>query len=186
VNRYFNYRHFPAVFHVNGWPLLQPERVAMNIRNNSLVLYKNGPARVAALGDKLEIELEDGRSLRVRPKDVALLHPGPLSGLRGLDAPAGEAEAACELLEGNGQPRCPIWLIWSMALTPRRPPGLLGGWCMKDCISRVRQSGLCHGRWPRWRGNRRERAAKAAEREAWNGFLARARAGRCAPEDAPI
>ncbi|HOW63624.1 MAG TPA: RNB domain-containing ribonuclease, partial [Candidatus Contendobacter sp.] len=34
----------------------------------------------------------------------------------------------------------------------------------------------------------RERAirqAKAAEREAWNGFLQRARAGRCAPEDAP-
>ena len=73
----------------------------MNIPQNSLVLYKNGPARVIALGDKLDIELEDGRSLRVRPKDVALLHPGPLNGWCGLNAPAGEAEAACELLEGN-------------------------------------------------------------------------------------
>jgi exoribonuclease-2 len=32
---------------------------------------------------------------------------------------------------------------------------------------------------------RTARQAKAAEREAWNGFLQRARAGRCAPEDAP-
>lgn len=28
------------------------------------------------------------------------------------------------------------------------------------------------------------RETKAAERDAWNGFLQRARAGRCAPEDA--
>ena len=38
----------------------------MNIPQNSLVLYKNGPARVAALGDKLDIELEDGRIARYR------------------------------------------------------------------------------------------------------------------------
>ncbi|MFZ1325356.1 MAG: hypothetical protein WAT67_04925 [Candidatus Contendobacter sp.] len=37
----------------------------MDIASNSLVLYKNGLARVAAIGDKLDIELEDGRSLRV-------------------------------------------------------------------------------------------------------------------------
>ena len=74
----------------------------MNIPQNSLVLYKNGPARVAALGDKLDIELEDGRSLRVRPKDVVLLHPGPLRSARELgDIPAGEVEAACELLDGG-------------------------------------------------------------------------------------
>ena len=75
----------------------------MNILQNSLVLYKNGPARVAALGDKLDIELEDGRSLRVRPKDVLLLHPGPLRSTRELvgDVPAGEIEAACELLDGG-------------------------------------------------------------------------------------
>ena len=99
----------------------------MNIPQNSLVLYKNGPARVAALGDKLDIELEDGRSLRVRPKDVLLLHPGPLKGLRELDAPAGEAEAACELLDG-GQTTLPelaelvygaytpatAWAVWRL------------------------------------------------------------------------
>ncbi|MCC9004346.1 MAG: hypothetical protein LM549_17250, partial [Candidatus Competibacter sp.] len=62
----------------------------MNIPQYSLVLYKGGPARVVAIGDKLEIELQDGRSLRVRPKDVTLLHPGPLAGVRDLiNPPAG-------------------------------------------------------------------------------------------------
>ncbi|MGB4947307.1 MAG: RNB domain-containing ribonuclease, partial [Candidatus Competibacter denitrificans] len=73
----------------------------MNIAHNSLVLYKSGPARVTAIGDKLEIVLIDGRSLRVRPKDVVLLHPGPLADLRELVAPPGEIEAACELLAGS-------------------------------------------------------------------------------------
>jgi len=66
----------------------------MNIPQNSLVLYKNGPAQVVALGDKLDIELQDGRSLRVRPKDVLLLHPGPVRSLSELNMPAGEVEAA--------------------------------------------------------------------------------------------
>ena len=46
---------------------------------NSLVLFKNRPARVLQAGDSLEIELENRKTLKVRPKDVALLHPGPLS-----------------------------------------------------------------------------------------------------------
>ena len=48
------------------------------LRPNSLVLYKNRPAKVQHSSDKLEIELEDGRQLKVRPKDIALLHAGPL------------------------------------------------------------------------------------------------------------
>ena len=69
---------------------------------HSLVLYKNGPARVTQIGDKLEIELEDGRQLRVRPKDVSLLHPGPVRGFGELNTLSpGEIEAACELLDGE-------------------------------------------------------------------------------------
>ncbi|MDS4030758.1 MAG: RNB domain-containing ribonuclease [Candidatus Contendobacter sp.] len=156
----------------------------MNIPQNSLVLYKNGPARVTALGDKLDIELEDGRSLRVRPKDVLLLHPGPLSNLRGLDAPVGEVEAACELLEG-GQTTLPELadLVYG-AYTPAT------AWATWRLVS----EGLYFQGTPEAINARplaeveRERAvreAKAAERDAWNGFLQRARAGRCAPEDRP-
>ncbi len=48
---------------------------------NSLVLYKKRPARVLKSGDRLEIELEDKNLLKVRSKDVLLLHPGPLKSL---------------------------------------------------------------------------------------------------------
>ncbi len=156
----------------------------MNIPHNSLVLYKGGPARVAAIGDKLEIELEDGRSLRVRPKDVALLHPGPLAGLRELGSPSGEVEAACELLEG-GQTTLPelaelvygdytpttAWAAWRLVeegLYFRGTPEAVDARPLAEVA--LEQSA---------------REAKEAERQAWTGFLNRARAGRCAPEDAP-
>lgn len=168
----------------NGWRFSQPHRVEMNIPPNSLVLYKNGLARVAALGDKLDIELEDGRSLRVRLKDVLLLHPGPLNNLRGLDAPEGEVEAACELLDG-GQTTLPeladliygaytpatAWATWRLVSEGLYFQGTLEAINARPLAEVERE--------------RTARAVKAAEREAWNGFLQRARAGRCAPEDAP-
>ncbi len=158
----------------------------MNILQNSLVLYKNGPARVAALGDKLDIELEDGRSLRVRPKDVLLLHPGPLRSTRELvgDVPAGEIEAACELLDG-GQTTLPeladliyggytpatAWATWRLVNEGLYFQGTPEAVSVRPLAEVERERAI--------------RQAKAAEREAWNGFLQRARAGRCAPEDAP-
>ena len=47
----------------------------MTLCEGSLVLYKNRPARVARVGEKLEIQLEGGETQRVRPKDVTGLHP---------------------------------------------------------------------------------------------------------------
>lgn len=68
---------------------------------NSLLLYKNRPARLAQVGaDRLEIELDTGETTRVRPKDVTLLHPGPLTSLKHLSAPIGEVEAAWEIMAG--------------------------------------------------------------------------------------
>lgn len=155
----------------------------MNIPQHSLVLYKNGPARVIALGDKLDIELEDGRSLRVRLKDVALLHPGPLSGLRGLDAPAGEAEAACELLEGIATTLADLADLVYGAYTPATAWAtwrlLNEGVYFQGTPERIIPRSLVEVA-----REQAERAVKAAEREAWNRFLARARAGRCAAEDA--
>ena len=68
---------------------------------DSLVLFRNRPARVLRAGDSLEIELENGRLLKVRPKDVAPLHPGPLPSLTDLQAEEGDVETAWELLAGG-------------------------------------------------------------------------------------
>ena len=156
----------------------------MTIPLNSLVLYKSGPARVAALGDKLDIELEDGRSLRVRPKDVLLLHPGPLNNLRGLDAPAGEVEAACELLDG-GQTTLPE--LADLVYGAYTPATAWAAWRLVDegLYFRGTPDAVSARPLAEVERERVARQAKAVEREAWNGFLQRARAGRCAPEDAP-
>ena len=153
----------------------------MNIPQNSLVLYKNGPARVAALGDKLDIELEDGRSLRVRPKDVLLLHPGPLRTSHELgEVPAGEVEAACELLDGS---QTTLSELAELIYGVYTPATAWAAWRLVDeglyfqgtpeaikvrPLAEVTQERII-------------RETKAAERDAWNGFLQRARAGRCGP-----
>jgi exoribonuclease-2 len=69
---------------------------------DSLVLYKTRPARVARIrGKRLEIELGDGESIRVRPKDLLVLHPGPLQSLDALQPQDGEIQAAWELFAGQ-------------------------------------------------------------------------------------
>jgi exoribonuclease II len=72
------------------------------LRSGSLVLYKSEPARVSG-GDskKITIARRDGESLSVRPKDVTLLHPGPIDSLGALRPPEGEPLIAWELLAGG-------------------------------------------------------------------------------------
>lgn len=66
---------------------------------DTLVLYKSGPARITAVTDKIEIQLPNGKSKRVREKDILLLHPGPVRALAELEQPIeGEIEEAWELL----------------------------------------------------------------------------------------
>jgi len=55
------------------------------IKAGSLVLYKIRPALVESAADKIEIRFADGKSKRVRDKDVHLLHPGPVKSLGALD-----------------------------------------------------------------------------------------------------
>ena len=69
---------------------------------NSLVLYKSRPGRISRIGPKkIEIVTDDGRRLSVRPKDVLLLHPGPLERLARLGRPDGDLDTAWEILAGE-------------------------------------------------------------------------------------
>ena len=52
----------------------------MDIKKGSLVLYKNSPACVISVNDKIEIELLV-KTVKVRPKDLRLLHEGPVNSL---------------------------------------------------------------------------------------------------------
>lgn len=151
-------------------------------RKDSLALYKNRPARVKNVNDKLEIQLEDGKTLKVRPKDITLLHPGPIQSLNVLQPQEGEVEIAWELLAGktttlpelaeliyqNYTPAT-AWAAWQLVddgLYFKGTPDEVTA-CTAEEVAQTRAA----------------REAKAAEEKAWANFLKRARAGHTLPED---
>lgn len=71
------------------------------LKTGSLVIYKNRPARVASIGEKIEISDRAGKTRKVRVKDVQLLHPGPFTAFSELDGAQGDVQTAWELLTGE-------------------------------------------------------------------------------------
>ncbi len=155
-------------------------------RADSLVLYKIRPARVIAIGEKIEIELEGGQTKRVRPKDVEPLHPGPLARLADLNGGGeldqGGLDDAWELLEGaetNLQELAELvydsfspttaWAAWQLVAE---------GLYFEGTPASIR---------PRSRDaieqDRIERDSKARAERDWAAFLERLGQLRIAPED---
>ncbi|MDR0323316.1 MAG: ribonuclease II, partial [Treponema sp.] len=77
-------------------------------RTDALVLYKNKPAIVKDFSDgKYTISLQDGAQVKVRDKDIELIHPGPVKSFSGIEAPKASSNAvreAWELLSDEGTP----------------------------------------------------------------------------------
>ena len=79
------------------------------IENNALVIYKNKPAIVKDFVDgKISISLQDGSQVKVRDKDIELIHPGPVKDFSGIEAD-GVSDAAVReawelLLDDGGAP----------------------------------------------------------------------------------
>jgi exoribonuclease-2 len=76
------------------------------IPEKSLAAYKNRPAVVIAGGEKLEISLAGGETLKVREKDLELVHPGPVRSAEEAARPPARSQVreAWELLEGSSVP----------------------------------------------------------------------------------
>jgi len=77
------------------------------IKENSLVIYKTKPALVKEASDgKFSIALQDGSSVKVRDKDIELIHPGPVKDFNGLiiNVPPSAVREAWELLADEGAP----------------------------------------------------------------------------------
>jgi len=153
------------------------------LRPDSLVLYKVRPARVLALGEKINIELEGGQIKRVRPKDIRLLHPGPLHSLADLGPREGELDAAWELLEGgettleelaelmfDEHSPATTWAAWQLVAE-----GLYFEGTPETIRARTRRE---------VERDRAEQEAKAAAARDWNEFLERMQQARPGPQDA--
>ncbi len=153
------------------------------IPQDSLVLYKNRPARVQQVAaDKLAIEIEGGETVRVRPKDVTLLHPGPLRSLAELRPPFGDVTTAWEILAGSATTLPELAELAYGAFTPATAWAaqqlLADGLLFRGTAERVIACTV-----DEVAQTRAARAADAAEKRAWEAFIARAKAGQVAAED---
>ncbi|MDR0785827.1 MAG: RNB domain-containing ribonuclease [Treponema sp.] len=69
------------------------------MREKSLVAYKNKPAVITEIGEKIGIALSKEK-LKVRKRDIEVLHPGPCS-LADIRLLEGDVRGAWELMEGE-------------------------------------------------------------------------------------
>lgn len=148
----------------------------------SLALYKIRPALVQQVSDKIDIELEGGKSKRVRPKDITILHPGPLHRLSDLVDAHGDIDEAWELLSGGETDIeelaelvygefTPVtaWAAWGLVVE-----GLyFEGSPEKILVRSEDQIAI----------DRAAREAKAAAERSWSEFIGRLKSKQLEPED---
>ncbi len=149
---------------------------------NGLVLYKVRPARVLALGEKIEIELEGGQTKKVRAKDIEVLHPGPLARLADLGPRQGSLGEAWELLEGASTD---LKELAELMFGDYTPASAWAAW--QEVADGLYFSGTPWAIQARAREaveqERTQREAKATAERDWAAFLRRMEQGRAAPED---
>jgi exoribonuclease II len=97
------------------------------IRNQSLALYKNRPVLVVDVRDRIEIRLEDGSTLRVRDKDLVLLHEGPAKDMP-QPAQGGDFETARKMLSGPEAGSLPWGELSELVFGESKPDQALACW----------------------------------------------------------
>jgi exoribonuclease-2 len=152
------------------------------LNSGALVLYKIRPALVTEVSDKIGLELEGGKTKRVRDKDVVMLHPGPLSSLKQLEPLEGDIQETWELLEdgeteiaefadllfGDYTPAS-AWAAWQLVAE---------GVYFEGDPSAIRARPA-----DQVKAEIAERERKAAETQAWDAFMQRVEAGAILEED---
>ncbi|MEZ4609602.1 MAG: hypothetical protein R2838_04990 [Caldilineaceae bacterium] len=134
------------------------------------------------LGAKKITIQDDSNRLQVRPKDVTVLHPGPLRSLNELCAVTGEVESAWELLAGQ---LVTLAELAELAYGEFTPVTAWAAWeLVVDGLYFTGEPDAIQARTADARAAEvAARAAKAAEEAAWQAFVARVDAGTFAPDD---
>ncbi|HSH02315.1 MAG TPA: RNB domain-containing ribonuclease [Anaerolineae bacterium] len=152
--------------------------------NNALVIYKNQLAHVTTVGDKkIHINTADGQTVKVRHKDVTILHPGPITTLGQLKpAPAAILDVAWELLAGN---TVPIVDIAELAYEEFTPQNALTIWqLLQDGLYISGSLDEIYVHTPEEVTQiEQDRAAQAAEAAAWAAFVDRLQANQVIDDD---
>ncbi len=149
---------------------------------HSLVAYKNRPALVIENTAELLIELEDGRTQKVRSKDVVLIHPGPVLKIANIEQQSGEAESTWELLS---QETVTLRELAELAFGSFTPSTAWGAWQLicdnlyfqgtPDCITACSREEVLK--------KQETRRVRTSQKTAWTGFLTRAANRQVTSED---
>ncbi len=153
-----------------------------DLQVGSLVLFKGRPARVVQTGPRLVIQTSEGGTHKVRPKDVRLLHPGPVEALPEASPPE-EALLleAWEVVQGETIPLAELAELIYGVFSPQT------AWATWQAVA----DGLYFTGTPEAvqarsadavKAERRTREARAAQSRAWEDFLHRARRDAVDPD----
>ncbi|GAB1433021.1 RNB domain-containing ribonuclease [Spirochaetota bacterium] len=151
------------------------------IKDGALVIYKNRAATARLDGDKLELSFQKEPSVRVREKDVELLHDGPVKTVPAI-LEGGEFETAWEMTSGSF---ISISELAELAFGSDGPAERLSAWakCMDGLPFRL-QEGQVYMLQPEERKEEEEkRNKKQFEGKERAAFIERAKKAAFVPGD---
>jgi exoribonuclease-2 len=169
---------------------------ASKLKPGCLAVYKNRPVLVSETGEKITISFANGETLKVREKDIGVLHPGPLKSLAGFEAAPAQApgdtgggpggddiRGAWELLEGSGS-AVSLSELAELAFGSDSPQNAWKAWLLLagglyftgtiDAISARSGETL--------KAEEEKRRGKAKESKEWENFLDQLKQGKLDPE----
>ena len=154
----------------------------MTFLKHSLVVYKNRPALIIENSPDLQIELEDGRTQKVRSKDIILIHPGPVPNIAHLESQSGDVETAWELLSHDAVTLRELAELAFGSFTPSTAWGVWQLVCdslyfqgTTDCITACSREEVSR--------KQETRRLKASQKIAWTEFLTRVANRQVTSED---
>lgn len=152
---------------------------------DSLVVYKKRPARLIKSGERLEIEIEGGNIVKVRPKDIESLHPGPLHSLKEVtEAPdlSGDVELAWQILVESNTP-LPLPELAELIYGSYNPASAWATWAQVEdgLYFQKNAQGVSARSAADVARDAGQRLARQKESLSWKDFLERARQGKVDP-----
>lgn len=97
----------------------------MSISNQNLVVYKSQAAKVVQAADKIELNLENGKTVKVRDKDITFLHEGPFQ-FSELEQDDRQLQDAWELSQGECLSLSDLAELLNDEFSPK---GAWNAWC---------------------------------------------------------
>ncbi|MDM8528633.1 RNB domain-containing ribonuclease [Anaerolineales bacterium HSG24] len=152
------------------------------LTNGALVLYKDRAGLIEQVSDKITVSLKTGKTIKVRPKDITLLHPGPLKRLADLSLQPGDVETAWELLAGT---QTELEELAELIYNDFTPATAWATWLLvvEGVYFRGTPTDITVRSAEQIERDRTNRETKLAQAQAWNDFVERAKSNQLLPDD---